>query len=155
MPHYELGMVVRYGLNRGQIVEVVKRCGIKVLETGGFIRHVEFLGERVLPQKQDKFGVLHSKGNYFILKCDIKSPQVEVVLDELNRDQDLLRRFLVREDHEAEEETPPPCTLEDELKTPANRPSVNRLIDLGKAPPMYRHIWDPRTNLGYYPFKKG
>jgi len=154
MPHYELGVVVRYGLNRGQLVEVVKRCGLKVLETGGFIRHVEFLGERALPQKQNKFGVTHSKGNYFMLKCDIKSSQAAVVLDELNRDQDLLRRFLVGSEREAGEETPPPCTLEDELKTPANRPSIQRLVDMGKTAPKYTHVWDDRTSLGYYPFKK-
>jgi len=155
MPHYELGMVVRYGLNRGQLTEVVKRCGVKVLETGGYIRKVEFLGERQLPQKQNKFGVTHSKGNYFMFKCDVKSAKVRELLDELHRDQDLLRRFIVLCEREAEEETPPPCSLEDELKPPSERPSVATLIDMGKQPPRFAHIWDDRTDLGYYPFKKG
>ena len=63
-------------------------------------------------------------------------------------------RFLVGSEREAGEETPPPCTLEDELKTPANRPSVQRLVDIGKTAPKYTHVWDDRTSLGYYPFKK-
>ena len=63
-------------------------------------------------------------------------------------------RFLVGSEREAGEETPPPCTLEDELKTPANRPSVQRLVDMGKTAPKYTHVWDDRTSLGYYPFKK-
>ena len=154
MPQYELGVVVRHGLSRAQLVDVVKRSGKQVLDHGGFIRKVEFLGERVLPQKQSKWGQLHSKGHYFNLRIDLQSKKTFSLLDELHRDGDLLRRFLALNDNDVEPEPEPPCTLEEELRTPANRPSVQRLIKLGAQAPFYTQLWDPRTGLSFYPFRR-
>ena len=78
------------------------------------------------------------------------------MLDELQRDADLLRRFLVLNDTDVEPEAPPPCTLEDEMKPPALRPSVQRLIAIGSEP-LARWNADEvneRTGLGYYPFNR-
>ena len=71
MPTYELSLVVKQALKRPEMVSAVKRAGENVLNNGGYIRNLEFLGHRNLPQRQRANDEYHTKGSYFIMKIDI------------------------------------------------------------------------------------
>ena len=71
MPTYELSLVVKQALKRPELVSAVKRMGENVINNGGYIRNLEFLGHRNLPQRQRANDEIHSKGSYFLLKVDL------------------------------------------------------------------------------------
>ncbi len=60
MPTYELCLVMR-AQPRAQLVDSLRRVSAQILESGGLIRRMESLGERLLPQKSLKHGEMHSK----------------------------------------------------------------------------------------------
>ena len=45
----------------------------------------------------------------------------------------------------------PECTLEDEFKPPAERSSVQAMVELGRKKPKFRRIFKMNTNLGFNP----
>ena len=71
MPTFELSLVVKQALKRPDMVAAVKRTGESVINNGGYIRNLEFLGHRHLPQRQKANGEYHTKGSYFVMKIDI------------------------------------------------------------------------------------
>ena len=71
MPTYELSLVVKQALKRPDMVAAVKRTGENVLNNGGYIRNLEFLGHRNLPQRQRANDEWHTKGSYFLMKIDV------------------------------------------------------------------------------------
>ena len=71
MPTYELSLVVKQALKRPDMVAAVKRTGENVLNNGGYIRNLEFLGHRNLPQRQKANDEYHTKGSYFVMKIDV------------------------------------------------------------------------------------
>ena len=71
MPTFELSLVVKQALKRPDMVAAVKRTGESVISNGGYIRNLEFLGHRHLPQRQKANGEYHTKGSYFVMKIDI------------------------------------------------------------------------------------
>ena len=74
MPTYELSLVVKQALKRPDMVAAVKRTGESIINNGGYIRNLEFLGHRNLPQRQRANDEYHTKGSYFIMKIDIPKP---------------------------------------------------------------------------------
>ena len=76
-------------------------------------------------------------------------PIVSKVVDEYNLDSDILRHAIFKE--EPQEQPEPVCTLEDELKSPSERPSVQKMIDIGRSPPTYRKIRSRNSGLDYNP----
>jgi ribosomal protein S6 len=74
MPTYELSLVVKQALKRPDMVAAVKRTGESIINNGGYIRNLEFLGHRNLPQRQRVNDEYHTKGSYFIMKIDIPKP---------------------------------------------------------------------------------
>ena len=43
------------------------------------------------------------------------------------------------------------CTLEEEMKPPSERPSVQAMIEIGRKKPKHRRIYKSNTGLGYDP----
>lgn len=150
MPTYELSLVVKHALKRPELVSAVKRTGQDILRNGGFIRTLEFLGHRDLPQRQRANEEWHTKGSYFLLKVDLATEKVNVIEDICKRDGDVIRYdFLgLKPDEE------PICTLEDEMKPPAERPSVKAMIELGRQKPKFKRIFHHKTGLGFNPMHK-
>ena len=74
MPTYELSLVMRHALVRPQLVEAVKRSAIEVMERGGYIRQLQYLGDRALPQKGSTGKIKgQTRGHYFMLQIDLPS----------------------------------------------------------------------------------
>ena len=83
-------------------------------------------------------------------QVDVPAKEVNVLYDEYNRDEDIIKKDFVGIEARPE----PKCTLDDEFKPPTERPSVQLMIDIGRAPPKYTKIWNPKTGLDLYPFHR-
>jgi hypothetical protein len=83
-------------------------------------------------------------------QVDVPAKEVNQLYDEYNRDEDIIKKDFVG----VETKATPVCTLDDEFKAPSERPSVKLMIDLGRAPPKYTRIWNPKTGLDFYPFHR-
>ena len=72
MPTYEMSLVMRHALARPQLVEAVKTSALEVMDRGGYIRQLQYLGDRALPQKGERGkGKGQTRGHYFMLTVDI------------------------------------------------------------------------------------
>ena len=74
MPTYELSLVMRHALGRPKLVEAVKRSAVEVMDRGGYIRQLQYLGDRTLPQAASGSRAKgQTKGHYFLLRIDLPS----------------------------------------------------------------------------------
>ena len=74
MPSYEMSLVMRHALSRPQLVDAVKRSAIEVMDRGGYIRQLQYLGDRALPQKGAQGKARgQTRGHYFMLTVDLPS----------------------------------------------------------------------------------
>lgn len=74
MPTYELSLVMRHALARPQLVDAIKRSAVEIMGRGGYIRQLQYLGDRVLPQKGSRGkGKGQTRGHYFMLQVDLPS----------------------------------------------------------------------------------
>ena len=81
---------------------------------------------------------------------DLPTKSIPPILEIYKRNPDILKRgFLAMQPP-----TVPNCTLEDEMKTPAHRPSVQQMIKDGRKPNKFKKYWKSNTGLGYYPFNR-
>lgn len=75
-----------------------------------------------------------------------------LVLADLNeeylRDVDILRQSIFK----IKEDEPIACTLETEMKTPAYREDVRKLLKLSKK--KEKKYWLPQSGIDYYPFQR-
>ena len=78
------------------------------------------------------------------------------IKDEFQRDKDVMRKtfFGIDTTEAVREQKPLQCTLEDEFKPPSERPSIQRMIDIGRKKPKHTKIWNPKTGMDYYPFHR-
>ena len=150
MPTYELSLVVKHALKRPELVAAVKRAGETVISNGGYIRNLEFLGHRNLPQRQRANHEWHTKGSYFIMKVDLSTSSVDAVSDFCKRDASIIKNDFIGLAPDRE----PECTLEEEFKNPSERPSVQAMIEVGRRRPKFKQIFDQNTGLGFSPMFK-
>ena len=74
MPAYELALIMRHALPRPKLIEAVKRSASEVMERGGFIRQLQYLGDRALPQRGSTGKIKgQTRGHYFMLTVDVPS----------------------------------------------------------------------------------
>ena len=149
MPTYELVLVMRH-LPKPDLVTSLSRACRYLTGQGGLLRRVESLGDRQLPQPADVHGQVHDRATYFIVEADLPIHSMEAVAGDLKRDRDVLKKDFLRVRPPSE----PTCTLEDEMKKPSDRPSVQQMIKIGRKAPKYKVFWEPNTGLDYYPFKR-
>ena len=85
------------------------------------------------------------------MECDLKASAVDEVKDNLSRDKDILQKVMFsKTDVKIECEK----NYDSELLPPADRPSIQALIDEGRRPPKFRKLFDAKTGLDYYPFHR-
>ena len=152
MPTYEMTVIMRK-MAKPALVSAVKRVADEIYVNGGYIRKIESLGTRQLPNIKKSKELRHKEGTYMLLDVDIKSQDLSKINDEYLRDNDIIQQFFLSKDDGVEDFV---CdgTLSDERKPPAERPSIQRLIEEGRRPPRFKKLWDSRTGLDYYPFHR-
>ena len=151
MPTYEVSLIMKK-MARPQLVDALKRAATHIYTSGGYIRRMESLGHRELPNKKKKNMEWHSEGTYFIMEADLTVKSIDKIKDEYGRDEAIIQKTIMSK--ELEVDLVCPKNLDQELLPPSERPSVKKLLEEGRRPPRFRKIWDPRTGLDYYPFRK-
>jgi len=134
------------------LVSALKRAAGEVYGSGGYVRRMQSLGERELPNRKVKKGVKHTLGNYFIMDVDTRVS--DLVKDEYNRDKDIIQHYVFSKGNEEPSVCACAETLDSEMLPPAERPSVQELVKQGRAPPRFRKIFQDNTGLDYYPFHR-
>ena len=150
MPTYEMTVIMRK-LAQPALVSAVKRVADEIYVGGGYIRNIQSLGTRSLPNTKKSKGLTHKEGTYMLMNIDIKTKEIDRLKDEYNRDKDIIQQFFLSRHNETFECT---GTLDDERKSPSERPSIQRLIEEGRRPPRFSKLWDPKTGLNYNPFHR-
>ena len=150
MPTYEMTVIMRK-LAQPALVSAVKRVADEIYVGGGYIRTIQSLGTRPLPNTKRAKGVTHKEGTYMLMNIDVRTQDLDRIKDEYNRDKDIIQQFfLSRNDENFQCEG----TLDVERKPPSERPSIQRLIEQGRRPPRFSKLWDPKTGLDYNPFHR-
>ncbi|GFY24407.1 probable 28S ribosomal protein S6, mitochondrial [Trichonephila clavipes] len=140
MPAYEFSVLVKV-LPKPELSAVLKRVGILLLDKGVVLQKIQNVGTTNLPYRIRKEGVYYKQGSYFAYAFT-GSPKIFAdVEDACVCDPDILKYGFV----ETYKKYPESCTLEEELRPPAFRTSVLKLLEDGKkrkerARPFYRHI---------------
>jgi len=150
MPTYELSIILKK-MARPQVVETLKRTGQNIYNNEGYIRQIQSLGERRLPNIKTVKGERHTEGAYVLFECDIKTDKIYKINDEMLRDKSIIQTYFLavqEEKHICPEE------YDGELLSPAERPSIQNLITEGRKRPKFRKIWNDHTGLDYYPFHR-
>ena len=90
-------------------------------------------------------------GSYILMECDLKASSIDEVRETMLLDKDIIHNifFSKTEDKVVCEET-----FDGEHLPPADRPSVQTMVEEGRRPPRFRKLFDPRTGLDYYPFHR-
>merc|ERR1712137_208312 len=105
MPLYEVAVIVRNGLNRPELKESLKRiCGI-LHSKGGVIHSMENLGEKPLPVHMNKNLQRYYYGNYFFVKANLPTYEIEALNRLYRKDDDVLKALIFEE----KPEPPRPC----------------------------------------------
>ena len=78
----------------------------------------------------------------------IFSTGLDVIKDLAKRDTHVIRYNFIGLQPQ---EDPVECTLDDEFKPPAERSSVQTMIELGRKKPIHKRIYKPMTGLGFNP----
>merc|ERR1712212_1199547 len=149
MPLYEMSVIVK-NLPKGALVQTVKRVAESILDQGGYVRQIQSLGTRNLPYKMKSHGRVHNKGSYFLLHFDASPTSISDLRDSCMRDVDLVRPVIFKVEAPATIK----CTLDEEVKPPAYRSEVQKMIEEAdsKLPVNIRKKFKMNTGLDYYPF---
>jgi len=150
MPTYEMTIIMRK-MAHPNLVSAVKRAADEIYINGGYIRKMQSLGTRTLPNLKVAKGSKHQEGTYLLMDIDVRAGDLVKLNDEYRRDKDIIQQFFLSK---TDEEFKCAETLDDEMKPPAERPSIQTLIEQGRRPPRFKKIFNPKTGLDYYPFHR-
>ncbi|VDN56724.1 unnamed protein product [Dracunculus medinensis] len=146
MPYYEVTYITR-SLSKNDLFTVLKRAATTLLSNGAIIMGMESLGHRDLPYKRisrvDKQPVYTT--NMFLMKTYMPLETKRKVLELGRNDTDLIHIAIVSS---AELDCPPfECNLEEILKPPAQRKSVEDLRNDQKLGRFTRQMIFKRTEM--------
>lgn len=127
MPYYELNLLLR-NLPHKEVVSCLKRSAKLVWDEYGSIAKIEYLGSNQLPHKiQTQDGTIHNHGIYFVYHISLGAEKLRRLHPELKLDQEILRsNFFIKDQSVLPENYV--CTLEEELKPPVYRESIQPLL---------------------------
>ncbi|CAH1099917.1 unnamed protein product [Psylliodes chrysocephalus] len=144
---YEILFLFRV-MPKPELTSALKRAANTIFQKGGIIRKLEHLGTRDMPYKISVHGVPYRSASYFLYECNIPPAKIEDILDEYNRDVDVIRRRIFKKNVPETFE----CTLHEECLPPPYRKDVQELIQQARRSdkPKFKY----NTGLDYYPFQK-
>jgi len=128
MPSYELFLITKR-LSKKDLVSCLKRTGELVLNSNGILRKIENMGTRSLPFRFTT-GIPGNKnytsGNFFLYHCDVPPQTIYKIADSIKMDTDIMRVYFDEKKVKIADDYV--CTLDEELKPPALRPSIQSLV---------------------------
>ncbi|CAG0918734.1 unnamed protein product [Notodromas monacha] len=125
---YEVMIVLRT-MSKPGLIDAVKRTSKAILSQGFYLRKVENLGTRRLPDRMKKLDIKHTEASYNLLHVDGYDGLVDGLKDYLRRDPDILKFLVTTAENPSEQRN---CSLADEALPPPYREDVQAMIELGE-----------------------
>ncbi|KAM3863043.1 small ribosomal subunit protein bS6m [Diretmus argenteus] len=97
MPRYELALIMKV-MQRPETAAALRRTVESMMERGAVVRSLENLGERLLPYRISKHNQKHSRGTYFLIDFYAAPTILTGLLDNLDRDVDVVRPTFLKKD---------------------------------------------------------
>nr|XP_050861948.1 probable 28S ribosomal protein S6, mitochondrial [Vespula vulgaris] len=149
MPTYEMPLLLRV-MDKPETFNVLKRAATAIFDNGGIIRKIENLGIKQLPCKLSFRGKTYWQANHFLYRFDVPPSRVMDLIDEYNRDVDILRNRIYKE----ENIQPIECTLHEELLPPIYRKDVMKLMEIAEIQRKKHEKLQFNREMVYYPSSK-
>ncbi|XP_020297234.1 probable 28S ribosomal protein S6, mitochondrial [Pseudomyrmex gracilis] len=149
MPTYEMPLLLRI-MKKPELAATLKRTAGLIFNTGGFIRKMENWGVKQLPCKASVHGHVYKEADHFLIYFDAPSKEIEKILDECNRDVDIVRLKIYKQTELQKK----PCTFHEEMLPPPYRPTVQKLIESSKRQHRNKYEFKYNSGLDHYPFNK-
>ncbi|XP_012225659.1 small ribosomal subunit protein bS6m [Linepithema humile] len=149
MPTYEMPLMIRI-IKKPELVATLKRTAETIFNTGGFIRKMENWGLKQLPCKIKSHQHVHREANHFLICFDAPPNQLEKIFDECNRDVDIVRLKIYKQNEPIKKE----CTFHKEMLPPAYRPSVQEMMKMAQKQNRNKYEFKHNSGLDYYPFNR-
>lgn len=100
MPGYELSLILKV-LHGPELKEAVKRSVSFILENGGIVRKLEYLGEKRLPYRIKNHNQSFVEGRYFIVDFHGPTSILPLMSNYYKRDIDIIRQSIIRQETES------------------------------------------------------
>ncbi|XP_070164285.1 small ribosomal subunit protein bS6m [Polyergus mexicanus] len=149
MPTYEMPLMLRV-MKKPELVATLKRATTMIFNSGGFLRKIENWGVKSLPCKMRAHGHIYREANHFLIHFDVPPKDIDKILDECNRDIDIVRLRIFKQNKPIKTD----CTFHEEMLPPPYRPNVQKLVELAKKRHDNKYAFKQNTGLDYYPFNK-
>lgn len=145
--NYELVLLFRL-MPKNEIKQALQRTADQIFNKGGIIRKLEHLRTGDTPYKISSHGQVHKQASYYVYQFNAPPSSIDKLLDEYNRDVDVIRRriYKTREPKVFE------CTLHEEMQPAPYRKDVQDLIE--QARKLDKPKFQYKSGLDYYPFQK-
>lgn len=144
MPFFELNLILR-PMPKKEMVDCLRRAARLIWNEDGVLRKVEYLGTKKLPYAAwaSEEGVKYHEGSYFLYYLSLPHHAFKVVKPELKLDHDILisNMFYANETRLPDDYE---CTLEEELRSPFYRDSVQPLLGAKNVRASPRRVWSIR-----------
>jgi len=127
MVAYEISVIIK-AVSKAKMVSTMKRTCEMIMANKGYIESIQFLGTRALPLKIHKYGQAFNRGSYFIINYHTPYTARDDIKDNCKRDVDIIRETIFPKES-AQEFI---CSLHDEIKPPAYRADVAKMITEGE-----------------------
>ncbi|XP_050448644.1 probable 28S ribosomal protein S6, mitochondrial [Cataglyphis hispanica] len=149
MPTYEMPLMIRV-MKKPELIATLKRATTTIFNTGGFLRKIENWGVKPFPCKVRAHGHIYKEANHFLIHFDIPPKEMEKILDQYNRDVDIVKLKIFKKNEPIKKD----CTFHEEMLPPPYRPSVQKLVELAKKRHDNKYAFKYNSGLNYYPFNK-
>lgn len=117
-------------MSKPELASALKRTGEYILNNGAILRYIQNLGTKELPIKMSSHGQANWQGSYFLFRFDASPALPLAMRAEIKRDVDVIRATYITLSPPTKIE----CTLEEEMKPPAYRPSVQDMMKKSQVP---------------------
>ncbi|XP_035728885.1 probable 28S ribosomal protein S6, mitochondrial [Vespa mandarinia] len=148
MPTYEMPLLLRI-MNKPETFNALKRTATAIFDKGGIIRKIENLGLKKLPCKLSFRGRTYWEANHFLYYFDVPPLILPDLIDEYNRDIDILRTKIYKKNSIE----PIECTLHEELLPPVYRKNVIQLMEVAEIQKKKHKKLQYDREMKYYPSK--
>ncbi|KAL1139160.1 hypothetical protein AAG570_009220 [Ranatra chinensis] len=149
MPSYELTLLLKI-LPKNELAVILKRAASAIFNTGGIIRRIDNLGSRSTPYKTSSHGFVHKEASYFVIEFDAPPAKLDSLLEEYNRDVDIIRNRIFKTNDESSFE----CTIDQESKPAPYRSEIIKMLEEVKKKAARQRKYKYNCGLDYYPFQK-
>ncbi|KRY70205.1 putative 28S ribosomal protein S6, mitochondrial, partial [Trichinella pseudospiralis] len=110
---------------QADLVSIIKRCCVKLMDNGAVLKSINSMGYKDLPFKMKKDQAAYITGSYVLLNCALPYQKHKQLSGEFRRDSDIIHSYFKYV--ETKNARVNECTLQEELEIPAYRKSVAKL----------------------------